>query len=134
VNKAIAAGLCVLGFAAPALGADGMRPGQYEYTVRMEIPGMPVAMPPMTLQHCLTQADIDQGRQYESRQNQDCEVKNLRQSPGKASMDLVCKDGTTGKGEYTFGNDALNGKTTMMRDGQAMAMNMSARRAGDCKK
>ena len=133
MNKAIAAGLCLLGFTLPALGAGDMRPGDYEYTVKVDMAGMPFAMPPMKLQHCLTQADIDQGRQYENRQNQDCEVKNLKQSPGKASMDFVCKDGTTGKGEYTFGNDALNGKTTMMRDGQAMVMNMSARRTGDCK-
>lgn len=131
----VPASLCALLLPAAALAAgSGMKPGQYEYTMKMDMPGMPVAMPPMTVQHCLTQADLDQGRQYENRQHQDCEVKNLRQSPGKASMDLACKDGTTGRGEYTFGNDSMTGKTTMTRDGQAMVMNMTARRTGDCRK
>jgi hypothetical protein len=132
VKRAILLG-CVLGTALPAVAADGMRPGQYDYNIKMEMPGMPFAMPPMTMQHCLTQADLDTGRQYQGQPNQDCEVKNLKQSPGKASMDLVCKDGTTGKGEFTFGNDSLTGKTTMTKDGQAMVMNMTARRTGECK-
>jgi hypothetical protein len=132
MKRATLAG-CLLGAALPTLAADGLRPGQYDYMVNMEMPGMPFAMPAMTMQHCLTQADLDTGRQYQGQPNQDCEVKNLKQSPGKASMDLVCKDGTTGKGEFTFGNDALHGKTTMTKDGQAMAINMSARRKGDCK-
>ena len=33
-----------------ALAADGMKPGMYAYTVKMEMPGMPFAMPPQTFQ------------------------------------------------------------------------------------
>lgn len=120
--------------ALPALAADGMQPGQYEYTMKMEMPGMSMAMPPMTAQHCLTQADIDQGRQYENRQSPGCQTKNFQQSPGKAGMEFTCQDGTTGKGEYSFGSDSLSGKTTMTRNGQTFVMTMAARRTGDCRK
>ena len=118
-----------------ALAAEGMKPGMYAYTVKMEMPGMPFALPPQNFQHCLTQADVDKGKQYDnqSERGSDCEVKNLKQSAGKASFDLACKDGTTGKAEYTFTGDGMTGKTVMTREGTPMTMAMSAKRAGDCK-
>ena len=118
-----------------AVAADaGMKPGLYDYTVKMDIPGMPFAMPPQSFQHCLTQADVDSGKQYENQQNKDCAVKNLKQSAGKATFDLACKDGTTGTAEYALTGDGMSGKTVMSKDGHPMTLNMSARRAGDCKK
>ena len=116
--------------------ADGMKPGNYEYTVKMEMPGMPFAMPPQTINHCLTQADVDKGKQYQTNNDQDnggCEIKNMKQSAGKATFDMACKDGTTGKAEYAFTKDSMTGKTVMTREGQPMNMNMSAKRTGDCK-
>jgi len=119
--------------AALAVAADGgMKPGRYEYSMKMEVPGMPVAMPGTTFQHCVTAADMDKGQQCNSQQNRDCQLKNLKQSGGKATFDLACKDGTTGTGEYTFGGDSMTGKTTMNRQGQVMVLNMAAKRTGDC--
>jgi hypothetical protein len=119
-----------------ALASGGMKPGMYAYTVKMEMPGMPFAMPAQSFQHCLTQADVDKGKQYDNQSDRgsDCEVKNLKQSAGKASFDLACKDGTTGKAEYTFTGDGMTGKTVMTREGTPMTMNMSAKRSGDCSK
>ena len=118
-----------------AVAGDGMKPGKYSYTVKMEMPGMPFQMPPQNFQHCLTQADVEKGKQYDnqSERGSDCEIKNLKQSAGKASFDLACKDGTTGKAEYTFTSDGLTGKTVMTREGTPMTVNMSAKRSGDCK-
>ncbi len=119
---------------AATLAADTtMKPGLYDYTVKMEMPGMPFAMPPQNMQSCLKQEDVDKGKQYQSQRDQDCEVKNLKQSAGKASFDMTCKDGTTAHAEYTFSGTSMSGKTVMNRQGQAMTMNMSAKRVGDCK-
>lgn len=126
----------VLAAATPlsAHAQKSMSPGQYEYNVKMEIPGMPFPLPPVTAQNCLTQADIDKGNQYQNQnQDEECQVKNLKQSPGKASMDFVCKDGTTGRGDYTFTDTGMTGKTVMTKDGTPMTMNMTAKRIGDCK-
>ena len=118
-----------------ALAGDSrMQPGLYDYTVKMEMPGMPFAMPPQTFQHCLTQADVDKGKQYDNQQNKDCETKNLKKSAGSASFDIVCKDGTTGSANYTFSGDGMTGKTLMSKDGHTTTLNMSAKRSGDCKK
>ncbi len=119
---------------AATLAADKtMKPGMYDYTVKMEMPGMPFAMPPQNMQSCLKQEDVDKGKQYQSQRDQDCEVKNMKQSAGKASFDMACKDGTTAHAEYTFTDTSMTGKTVMNRQGQAMTMNMTAKRVGDCK-
>src|ERR1700741_4049729 len=119
---------------AAAFAAGGMKPGNYEYTTKMEMPGMPFAMPPMTAQHCLKQSDIDKNEQYRSDRSQDCEIKNLKQTAGKTTFDMACKDGTTGKAEYNVTADGMTGKTVLTREGQPMTMNMSAKRLGDCPK
>lgn len=112
--------------------STGMQPGQYDYNVKMEMPGMPFAMPAQKFKHCLTQADVDGGDQFKDQQNKDCVVKNLKQSAGKASFDVACKDGTTGSAEYAFDATSMTGKTVMDHGGQAMTMNMSAKRVGGC--
>ena len=118
-----------------ALAGDGMKPGMYAYTVKMEMPGMPFQMPPQNFERCVTQADVDKGKQYDnqSERGSDCEIKNLKQSAGKATFDLACKDGTTGKAEYALTGDGMTGKTVMNRQGTAVTMAMSAKRTGDCK-
>ena len=130
---AVLAGLLPLA----ALAADGMKPGMYAYTVKMEMPGMPFQLPPQQFQRCVTQADVDKGKQYDNQSDRgsDCEVKNLKQSGAKTTFDLACKDGTTGKAEYTATGDGMTGKTVMqMKDQpQAMTMAMTAKRSGDCK-
>jgi Protein of unknown function (DUF3617) len=120
---------------AAALAAEGMKPGNYEFTTKMEMPGMPFAMPPMTAQRCLKKEDIEKNDQYRADNSgrQDCEVKNLKQSGPKTTFDLACKDGTTGKAEYNVTDAGMTGKTVMTREGQPMTMNMSAKRLGDCK-
>ena len=122
----------VASLAAPAADTR-MQPGLYDYTAKMEIPGMPFPMPPQKFQHCLTQADVDSGKQFESQQNQDCEVKNLKQSGNSASFDLACKDGTTGSASYTFTGDSFSGKTVMTKEGHPMTINLSAVRSGACR-
>lgn len=126
--------LAVLAAAPLAADAAGMRPGQWEYTMKMEMPGMPVAMPATTYKHCLTQADVDQGEQYKQDGKGDCEIKNMKQSANGASYDVACKDGTSGHYEFTTGADSMTGKGTMNTQGMAMTQSFSAKRLGDCTK
>lgn len=52
----------LLAFSTPAAAASGMQEGEWESVVefRMEIPGLPFAMPPMTIKtnQCLTEKDM----------------------------------------------------------------------------
>jgi hypothetical protein len=123
-----------LGVSMLAFAGDRMKPGMWEYSMKMEMPGMPMVMPPQGYQHCLSQKDVDEHKQFQSDRQKDCEISNLKQTAGSASFDMACKDGTTGHADYTFGGETMTGKTAMkMKNGQQMNMNMSAKRTGDCK-
>lgn len=127
---------CVAGAAAAADG-NAMQPGQWEYKVKMEMPGMPMAMPAQTFSQCLTQKDVESGAvAQDSKQKSDCEVKNLKQSGGSVSYDIVCKgkQPMTGHADFTVSANTLVGAMTMDMDGQAMKQNFSAKRLGDCAK
>jgi len=49
--------LVLLPAAVPA--ADGIRPGMWEITSTMEVPGMPMGMPPTTVKQCYTKDDVN---------------------------------------------------------------------------
>lgn len=127
---ALLAGLTAL----PVHAEETMKPGLYDYTIKMEMPGMPFAMPPQTFQNCVKPEDVEKGEQYQTQRDEDCEVKNMKQSSGKASFDLACKDGTTGHADYAFTDTSMTGKQVITREGAPMTMEMSAKRVGDCKK
>ena len=44
--------------------ASGMQAGMWEITTRMEMPGMPVGIPPQTIRHCYTQKDVEDGKGF----------------------------------------------------------------------
>jgi hypothetical protein len=133
MNKLIALAALLLPVA--ALAGGGMQPGSYEFTTTMEIPGMSFTMPPITLQRCLTKEDIEKNEQYPAAngQSEDCEARNLKQTGARTTFDLACKNGMTGKAEYTVTDTGMTGKTVLTREGQPMTMNMGAKRLGDCK-
>ena len=55
--RKIALGIAVtaLGVATLVQAGGQMKPGMWSYTGQMDAPGMPMQMPPMSYQHCLTQ-------------------------------------------------------------------------------
>ena len=133
MNKLVLAAVAAL-LSLPASAApQGMKPGLYDYKMKMEMPGMAYAMPEQSYQQCLTQADVDKGKQYQG-QKGDCEMKNFSQSGGKVHYEMACKDGSTGTGDYAYTADGMTGKSVIVRGGHTMTMNMSATRAGDCTK
>jgi uncharacterized protein DUF3617 len=91
-------------------------------------------MPPTTYKHCLTQADLDKGAQYEAGDQKECEIKNLKHSASGASYDMVCKNGSTGHYDFTVTDTSMQGKGSMTVNGQEMKTDFSAKRTGDCTK
>lgn len=119
-----------------ALASDpgAMRPGQYEYTMKMEIPGMPFQMPPTVTKHCVTPEEVKKDQSYQS-QSKDCKTENFKQMGSKVSYDFTCTGKTPSTGHYdlTVGPTGFEGTgTTDMGDGQQMKQKWSAKRLGDC--
>jgi hypothetical protein len=128
--------------AAPVLAADprpNMKPGQWETTVQMEMPGMPVAMPPTTTSSCLTEKDLVPNA---APPGQECKVTKQKFVGDNVEWSVECKDKSgavstmTGKGTYKGETFAGTMQMTMNQGGGPMQMNakMTGKRVGDCKK
>lgn len=146
---------CAAALAAPALAADNpfsafkgkVKEGMYEYKMDMDMgqmPGMPPGMgkQSMTMQHCVTAKDIEQGQMGKNRDGkmpENCEVKNFKMSGNTASYTMVCKGGPdmTADNVVTFrdGGYTMDMDMVMDRGGQQMKMkqHMEGRYLGPCK-
>ena len=74
--------------------ATGFKPGMYEYKMSMEMSGIPgvgtMKMPPSSFKKCVTQKDVDEGRQMMS------DPKN-----GGFKCNMTSFSGKGGSGQYT---------------------------------
>ena len=116
---------------APA--AEMMKPGMWEITTSMEMPGMPFQPPPQTMRHCYTAQEV---KEQPVPKDNNCKVTDLKSSASKVNWKVECKGEMAGKGEgqITYqGDSAYEGWTKMQTQGMNMTMKYKAKRVGDCK-
>jgi len=136
MTKGLWAGLmagALLSVAPPLQAADSMKPGLWEITTSMEMPGMPFQPPPQTVRHCYTPQEV---KEQPVPKDESCKVTDLKSSGSKVSWKLECTGEAAGKGEgeITYqGDSAYEGKSRMQTQGMTMSMKYKAKRLGDCK-
>ena len=107
----------------------------WEVTTKMEMPGMPMAMPAQTNRFCIAKGGKDEDY-VPKREN--CKMLESKRTGNKVAYKMACtgKDAMTVAGETTFGNNAYDGKMMMSgkADGQSFEMSQvySGKRVGDC--
>lgn len=119
--------------------APNVQPGQWETTVTMEMPGMPMAMPPVKTSKCLTKKDLTPDT---SQPGQNCKVLKQQFKGNDLEWSVKCtgQDGgtitMTGKGTYKTDTFTGNLEMDMSHGGQAMKMTASiaSKRIGPCAK
>jgi hypothetical protein len=128
-----------LAIVAAALGAQEIKPGLWEVSMTMQMAGM--ALPGVTVKHCLTAKDIAAGKQYNmSDKDSTCNISNLKTSGGSYSFDMACtspqgKMTGSAKGTTTTTSYATEMKMRMTPDegmGE-MTQSLKGRLLGDCK-
>jgi hypothetical protein len=122
-----------------ALAQSPRRDGQWEVKTEMEMPGMPMKMPAMTMTQCITkeqaedpQRSVPQGRGAPN----NCKVFDYKAAGNKVTWSMKCEgpEAMSGTGEITYGDNSYDGVMKMERQGQAMTMKYTAKRLGDCLK
>jgi hypothetical protein len=146
---ALAAALAIT----PALAQGDMKaftsrikPGLYEYRMEMDmgaVPGAPKGMgkQTMTVQHCLTAKDIEDGQLGRKDPNSkvDCKITDMKMSGNTANYRFVCKGDMqmTSDNTVIFVSDGykMQSKMSMTHGGQTMNMthNSQAKYLGPCK-
>ncbi|HEY0140795.1 MAG TPA: DUF3617 domain-containing protein [Thermoanaerobaculia bacterium] len=129
-----AMGLLIAG---SAFAADSpQKPGRWQIKMQMEIPGMPMKMPPVNTEVCLTEEDIKNPQKaVPNDPKSDCKVGDYKVDGNKVTWTVDCpKQKMKGDGEITYTGDAYSGGMNMNIEGQAMSVKYSGKHLGDCKK
>lgn len=123
--------------AAPAIAGHG-KAGLWDVTVTMDMSGMPgmpdmSKLPPeaqaamraqgvtmnggtMTVQHCMTQAEVDANGPPPMRNQKECKMANMQTGPNSFSADMTCSGEMTGAGHIQVSFDSPEhyaGKTSI---------------------
>jgi len=135
--------LGLIAFAGVAHGAaPGMQEGMWEITSRMEMAGMPMNMPPQTMQRCVTQKDFSDPQRMAPADpsGNKCETSDYRLQGNTATWKITCKgeNAMTGTGSATYTGNAYTGVNKMaMKHGNEtmnMTINHGGKYLGPCKK
>jgi uncharacterized protein DUF3617 len=131
--------LAVLAFAVTAADAPAqqnpMRPGRWEVTAQMDMPGMPVQMPAMKNTQCITQQQIDSPTHAvpSGPNSNDCKVSDYKVSGNTVTWNMACpSQDMTGSGELKFNGDTYEGLVKMLAQQKQMTMKFNGKRVGDC--
>ncbi|HVL57597.1 MAG TPA: DUF3617 family protein [Burkholderiaceae bacterium] len=134
----VAVSIVAAALSAPALAADP-KPGLWEYSVEMQMPGM--RLPVQSMRNCLTEKDLAERKQFAADPKAKCTMANFKQTGDQVSYEMVC-DTDAGKmtisatGTVTAENMQLDTKMKMT-GGQMqmpeMSQRITGRRVGECK-
>jgi hypothetical protein len=107
----------------------------WEVTMKMEMPGMPMAMPPQVHRVCVSKNRKDEDL-IPRRDN--CRVLESNRSGNKLTYKMECtgQDAMVATGEMTYGSTSYEGRMRMTAKSGAETMNMdqtfAGKRVGDC--
>jgi Protein of unknown function (DUF3617) len=129
--------LLALAVAGPAAAFQSpQKPGQWRITVEVDIPGMPVKMPPHTFNVCVTEDDLkDPQRSVPKDPKSQCTMSDFKIDGNTVSWTVDCpKQNTKGEGKITFSEESYTGWMKMQMGEQEMTSKYSGKWVGECKK
>jgi hypothetical protein len=121
-----------------AFAEPNMQEGMWEITMKTEMPGMPMAMPPMKFTQCLTKKDLVPQKKEK---NEDCKMISTKVDGNVVTWVAQCrmKDGTVDStGKITYKGNGFDGVIKVLMDTKdtgkmEVTQYMSGQRIGDCK-
>jgi len=108
-----------------------VKPGKWQVTTRMEMPGMQMNMPPMTHIQCITEDDYVP---QTSQPGEECKITQTRVSGDTVTWTMHCRGEGGDNGKVTYRGDSFEGKISMSMapSGMSMTIHTNGRRIGDC--
>jgi hypothetical protein len=129
VSTAALAAFCL---PAAAQGTDEL----WEMSMKMEMPGMPMAMPTQVSRVCMAKGANDEN--FVPKQQGDCKMVDSKRVGNKYTFRMACdgKNKMTASGEVTYRDGAYDGRMEMAGTMEGQPMNMtqtySGKRVGTC--
>jgi hypothetical protein len=112
------------------------KPGKWRVTAEMEMPGMPMKMPPITTEVCLTADDVkDPQKTVPNDPKNPCKFGDYKVDGNKVSWTVDCpKQNMTGNGEITFDAESYTGWMKLKVGDQEMSQKYTGKWMGACEK
>lgn len=135
MKKLALCAVAVLAIAGTAV-AGPQKPGKWQIKMEMEIPGMPMKLPPVNTTVCLTEEDVnDPQKSLPKDPKADCKIGDYKVDGNKVTWTVNCpKQNTTGSGEITYTDTTYTGHMDMKVGEQEMKMKYSGKLLGGCEK
>ena len=123
-----------------AFAGVNMHEGLWEFTTKMEMPGMPMQMPARKHTQCLTKKNMLKTMvPKEQDQGEECKITDQKISGNTVTWTMKCKgeDAMEVTGKTTYHGDTFEGTITMIpnnpEEGKMKMINhISGRRIGEC--
>lgn len=123
--------------AVPVWGYD-IKPGQYEITSKVEMPGLPPDLvPAQTITQCLTEEEPVPSK---GDGGEDCRITEMNQKGNTITWQMQCNqmgEKLTSYGQMTYEGSGFSGQTTTRMGAQGNDMVITTRitgkRLGDCR-
>jgi hypothetical protein len=126
-----------------AAQAPTIRPGRYAVSMQMSMPNVPVAMPEMTSEQCITADDLKKDAHAwipnaspDPRMKDACKMSDYKVAGQTVTWAMTCpgQQAVKGTGEMTVKGDTYAGTMKMTTPQGEFTTNISGRRIGDCTK
>jgi hypothetical protein len=133
MKKTIVTLLSILLLPAISYAGNAMREGLWEISSRVEMPGMPMKIPPTVMKHCYSKEDVKDQKTTIAR-DKNCSVTDLKTSGNKVTWTMKCTgpNAATMTGETVFGSDSYASVMHMKAEGHNMTTKVKGKRLGAC--
>lgn len=115
-----------------------MRPGRWEIATQMDMPGMPMKLPPQKVVQCITKEQLENPGgavpgAADPKKNT-CKVSDHKVSGNKITWTMSCAapQEMNGTGEIIVDGDTYTGTMKMTNAQGTMTMKYTAKRLGEC--
>ena len=126
-NIVLSAIVCSL--ALPVMAASIAKAGKWQSTVQMEMPNMPMKMPPYTMTVCVTKEQAENAENLIPKTGDKrggCTYTDVKVEGTTVSWKMTCeKSGMTGAGSTTYHGDTYEGSMQMKMHDQDMSAKMT---------
>lgn len=114
------------------MAGPNMKEGKWQISSKMEMPGMPVQIPPQTFSHCLTKKDMVPRQE---KPDQSCKMVNNSVKGSTVTWLMECNtpQGPSAiDGKVTYKGDTFDGVIKIRQAGMEMTQRMSGKWVGQC--
>jgi hypothetical protein len=110
-----------------------MKPGKWEITTQMDMPGM--QMPARSFTKCVTKEDAEnvENAVPRGRQDSQCKISDVKVEGNTISWKMNCAESQmTGEGKATYEGDTYVGEMHVKAADHEMTIKYTGKRLGDC--